>query len=118
MDFTVKKYTELLQALIKKNYNFQTFDEFLRTPKNKTIVLRHDVDLMPENSLKFAEIQHQNGVKGVYYFRAVKESWDERIIKKIRDMGHEIGYHYENLTICKGNYEDAITKMKQEISVG
>ena len=116
MDFTVKKYTELLQALIKKNYNFQTFDEFLRTPKNKTIVLRNDVDLMPENSLKFAEIQHQNGVKGVYYFRAVKESWDERIIKKIRDMGHEIGYHYENLTICKGNYEDAINDFEDNLT--
>jgi len=28
----------------------------------------------------------------------VKESYDESIIKKIAEMGHEIGYHYENLS--------------------
>ena len=116
MDFTLKKYKELLQILIKKNYNFQTFDEFLSMPKDNTIILRHDVDLIPENSLKFAEIQHQHGVKGVYYFRAVRESWDERIISKIHDMGHEIGYHYENLSVCKGNYQDAIIDFEDNLA--
>lgn len=116
MDFTVKKYTELLQALIKQNYNFQTFDEFLSTPKNKTIVLRHDVDLMPENSLQFAKIQSKFGIKGSYYFRAVPESWDEDIIKEIANLGHEVGYHYENLTVCKGNYEDAINDFEDNLT--
>lgn len=116
MDFTLKKYKELLKVLIKNKYNFQTFDHFLRIPKNKTIVLRHDVDLMPENSLRFAKIQHEYGIKGVYYFRAVKESWDERIIKEIHEMGHEIGYHYENLTFCKGKYEQAIIDFEDNLT--
>ena len=118
MDFTLKKYKELLKVLIKNKYNFQTFDHFIRIPKNKTIVLRHDVDLMPENSLRFAKIQHEYGIKGVYYFRAVKESWDERIIKEIHEMGHEIGYHYENLTFCKGKYEQAIIDFEDGINLG
>tara|TARA_Y100001954_G_C15780069_1_gene589310 strand:+ start:531 stop:1283 length:753 start_codon:yes stop_codon:yes gene_type:complete len=116
MDFTLKKYKELLKVLIKNKYNFQTFDHFIRIPKNKTIVLRHDVDLMPENSLRFAKIQHEYGIKGVYYFRAVKESWDERIIKEIHEMGHEIGYHYENLTFCKGKYEQAIIDFEDNLT--
>jgi hypothetical protein len=67
--------------------------------------LRHDVDLKPENSLCFAEIQAKLGIKGVYYFRAVKESWDESIIKKISSLGHEIGYHYENITTTNGKLD-------------
>jgi len=33
----------------------------------------------------------------------VPESWDEAIIQKIAGLGHEIGYHYENLSACKGD---------------
>lgn len=108
MDFTIKKYNELLQALIKQDYTFQTFENFLISPEQKVIILRHDVDQLPKNSLKFAKIQNELGVKGTYYFRAVPESWDESIISEIATLDHEIGYHYENLTTCKGNFSEAI----------
>ena len=108
MDFTIKQYKKLLVALKSSGYSFQTFEEFLNEPMKKVIVLRHDVDLLPKNSLRFAKIQKDFGIKGTYYFRAVPESWDEEIILKIAELGHEIGYHYENLTTCKGNYPEAI----------
>ncbi len=115
MDFTVKKYKELLKALIAKEYNFQTFEAYIQTPKEKSIVLRHDVDLLPYNSLDFAKIQANLGIKGTYYFRAVPESWDEKVIKKIAKMGHEIGYHYECLTTCKGNLELGIKDFEKNL---
>jgi hypothetical protein len=87
---------------------FQTFEDFLKIPQMNVIVLRHDVDLLPYNSLRFAKIQHDHGVKGVYYFRAVPESWDETVIKEIHALGHEVGYHYENLTTCEGSMEKGI----------
>ena len=49
MDFTQKIYTKLLKALQKQDFFFQTFDEFLQKQKTKSIVLRHDVDLLPEH---------------------------------------------------------------------
>lgn len=110
MDFTVQKYKSLLLSMKNAGYEFQTYKDFILQPKNKVIILRHDVDLKPENSMCFAEIQAELGIKGVYYFRAVKESWDESIIKKISSLGHEIGYHYENITTTNGKldlaYED------------
>jgi len=112
MDFTIKKYTELLTVLIEKGFTFQTFAEYLKNPKNKVIILRHDVDLLPENSLEFAKIQTEMGVKGVYYFRAVTESWDDDIIKEISNLGHEVGYHYENMDICNGNQAKAFDDFK------
>jgi hypothetical protein len=116
MDFTLKKYKSFLDALISRQYNFQTFEEFILNPKSTSIILRHDVDLLPENSLEFAKIQEKQNIKGTYYFRAKKESWNENIIKKISTLGHEVGYHYECLATCKGNLEKAIIDFEKNLT--
>ena len=107
MDFTINKYKLLLDSLISNGYSFHLFKDFLNSDFNKSIVLRHDVDLLPQNSLRFAKIQAGLGIKGVYYFRAVPESWDVDIIKEIQDLGHEVGYHYENMDTCNGDLDKA-----------
>lgn len=94
MDFTLKKYNQLLDALKASRIPFK---------------LRHDVDLLPYNSLRTAQIEHTKGIKATYYFRCVPESYNEEVIKEIAALGHEIGYHYESLTTCKGNIEAAYT---------
>ncbi len=115
MDFTLTKYEELLDSLISANYDFQTFEEFLVQPKKKSIILRHDVDLLPFNSLTFAKIQAKKNINAVYYFRSVPQSWDEYVIKQIAALGHEIGYHYECLTTCKGNEEKGIKDFENNL---
>ena len=97
MDFTAKIYVELIESLQSAGFSFKSFSDFLINPKDKAVILRHDVDLLPTNSLQFARIQADLGIKGSYYFRAVPESWDEEIIKEIASLGHEIGYHYETM---------------------
>lgn len=98
VDFSYSKYRHLINTLQSQKYNFQTFSNFLNHSKNKVIILRHDVDKLPDNSLTIAKIETELGITGSFYFRAVPASWDERIIKEISAMGHEIGYHYENLS--------------------
>lgn len=115
MDFSLKKYTQLLEALIKQGFSFQTFEQFLEKPKEKVTILRHDVDKLPQNALQTAKIEHDLEIKGSYYFRAVPESWNEKIIKQIAGLGHEMGYHYENLTTCNGNYEFAIKNFEENL---
>jgi len=97
MDFTVNTYRKLLDQLIKANYTFQTFSGFLEKQEDRVILLRHDVDDKKMNSLHFAKIQHELGIKGTYYFRMVPQSFDEKVIKEIAGLGHEIGYHYEDM---------------------
>jgi hypothetical protein len=98
MDFTLKTYKLLLQTLKNKGYTFITFHDYPNLNLNlNLIILRHDVDLKPQNSLATAKIEHEMGIKGSYYFRAVPESWDETIIREIAAMGHEVGYHYETM---------------------
>ncbi len=117
MDFTVKKYKQLLVALKSKEYTFQTFERFLKSPADRSIILRHDVDSLPHNSLDFAKIQAELDIVGSYYFRAVPQSWDENVIKEIARLGHEIGYHYENLTTCKGNLSKGIVDFEKNLEL-
>ena len=106
-DFTLEKYKELIASIQQGGYKFQSFGDFIENPEKKTILLRHDVDLLPFNSLRFGKIQSDLGIKGSYFFRAVPESWDEGIIKEISNLGHEVGYHYENMDTCRGNIDKA-----------
>jgi hypothetical protein len=105
MDFTLKTYQKLLDALQLQGFSFQTFAGFIRSPIENAVILRHDVDKLPGNALVFARIQHSRGIKATYYFRVVPGSWNSSIICEIAAMGHEIGYHYETMdsenTKCK-----------------
>lgn len=115
MDFTVEKYTALLDALIAQGYSFQTFNDFLKNANEKVVVLRHDVDDLPGHSLRFAKIQQERGIKGVYYFRAVPQSWDIDVIKEIASLGHEVGYHYETMDTADGDLDKAWDQFKQHL---
>ncbi len=55
------------------------------------------------------------GIKGTYYFRIVRESFDEKIISAIASLGHEIGYHYETMDSCNGNYEKAWDEFRRNL---
>lgn len=116
MDFTIEIYKGLLRALQNEEYSFQTVAEFLNSPKGNALMLRHDVDARNEHSLRFAQIQQELGIKGTYYFRMVPQSYDEPMIKSIAEMGHEIGYHYEDMDFADGNPEKAINLFEQHLA--
>lgn len=101
LDFTIRQYEILLTALQERNYAFQTFSEYIIQPAKRVIILRHDVDDRKQNSLLFAKLLHSRGIKGSFYFRMVPESMDSDIIRKIAAMGHEIGYHYEDMDFAR-----------------
>jgi hypothetical protein len=104
--------------LQEAGFIFKTFVQYLEdtsTPFSiaplKLVILRHDVDLLPQSSLRFAKIQAEMGVRGFYYFRAVSESWDEYIIKQIADLGHEVGDHYETMDSASAKLKVKSEKM-------
>ena len=116
MDFTRNKYRQLLVSLQKFGYSFITYNDYCRGVRpERFVILRHDVDLLPFNSLATAHIEHELGCRAVYYFRAVLESWDETIIFKIAGLNHEVGYHYESLTTCEGDFQKAHEDFKKNL---
>lgn len=114
-DFTVNEYKELLDTLILAGYEFQTFRDYLKNPLEKVVILRHDVDKRPGNSLRFAEIEHEKGLKASYFFRVVPESLHVDKLLAIKKLGHEIGYHYEDMDPAKGDPQEAIKSFEENL---
>jgi len=117
MDFTIKTYEHLLTALKESGYIFQTFAEFIESPAEKAIVLRHDVDAKKWNSYHFAKIQAGMEIKGTYYFRMIRKSFSKRVIREIATMGHEIGYHYETLNTSGGDVDKAYAEFCRKLEI-
>jgi len=115
-DFTLITYKKLVQTFIANGYSFQTQQEYIKKNNARLVLLRHDVDLKPENAYTIAKIEKKLGIQASYYFRIVDESFDETIIKQIAEMGHEIGYHYEDLSLCNGNYDAAIKHFEHHLN--
>lgn len=114
-DFTLTATKTLLTALLQKNFHFIPFCEAKKIIKPSSVILRHDVDLLPENALQTALIEHELGIKATYNFRILPNTFNEEVIKKIYELGHEIGYHYEDLTLTGGNYEEAIESFRNNL---
>lgn len=141
-DFTLHIYRRLLETLLEQGYRFITFEQYLTLktsastasdlqaegrstasaifrPKadlpDKYILLRHDVDLKAANSLATALIEHELGVRASYYFRVVPQSNQPEIISAIAELGHEIGYHYEDMSIMQGDVDKAYTHFQEQL---
>lgn len=109
-EFSLHIYRALLVALRKAGYRFMTVEQYVSAPPEvaeRVAVMRHDVDKLPLNSLCMAQLEKREGVAATYYFRCVPESYDERCIRDIAALGHEIGYHYEDMSIAGGDVEKA-----------
>ena len=115
-DFTTRIYRKLLLELKVQGYIFQTFQDFLQNPAEKVVVIRHDVDDRKRNSLHFAYIENAFGIQTTYNFRILPKSFDPVIVDLIRNLGHEIGYHYEDLTLAKGDKNKAIELFEKHLS--
>ena len=126
IDFTLRKYRELLTSLLKNGYKFITFEQYCEQKiasspnsliaSSPYIILRHDVDRKAQNSLATAQIEQELGIAASYYFRVVPESNQPEVIRAIADLGHEIGYHYEDMAISHGDAEKAYAHFQEQLA--
>jgi len=116
LDFTLKKYEELCQTIVSSKYIPLSINKYLTMGCiDKCIILRHDVDRVIGRAQDMAQLEHEYGIASTYYFRHKEDVFQPDIMRKIADMGHEIGYHYEVLDKAKGDTEKAIGIFKQEL---
>ncbi|MEW6135579.1 MAG: hypothetical protein HPY80_13240 [Bacteroidales bacterium] len=114
-DFTTNRFKLLLKVLRENKYCFLPLYELVTAPGlyskyQKIIILRHDVEENYSNALKIAHIEYKLGIKGSYYFRLSPHQNVNTFIEKIAQLGHEIGYHYDDFSVCKGNAKEAISR--------
>jgi hypothetical protein len=113
MDFMIKKYKELISALKDAGYEFVTYAEYCEGRRaDKLVVMRHDVDMSVERARRLAEVENEMGVKASYYFR---EKFIGDDVVCIASLGHEVGYHYEELVTEKGDVERAYVRFMRNV---
>jgi hypothetical protein len=112
IDFTVNLFCSILDAISKKGLSFRPIQDILKDQSNYGITIRHDVDLIPINALRFAKIMEGKGIKGTFYFRIVPESFDNKIIQEVYELGHEVGYHYEDVSLMAKRHKGITEERK------
>jgi hypothetical protein len=78
-------------------------------------LLRFDVDFRTEHALQMAQIAAQHQLCGSFYFRWTPRGFDFCVINAVASLGHEIGYHFETLDICRGNLDQAADLFIQHV---
>ena len=116
-DFTFDTLNRLFSSLKNSGYNFIPVAEALPNPEGNYLIIRHDVDARNKNSLHCADMESRSGIRGTYYFRTVQGSYDEDIIREVARLGHEVGYHYEDLAVARGDYDLAIKLFEQNLAM-
>lgn len=114
-DFTLSMYEKLLEAYQEAGYRSLQYQESVQPGQHvqRSVVLRHDVDKRPENSLAVARAEAALGMRGTFYFRVLPRSFDPAHVEKIAEFGHEIGFHYESLALCRGHRERALDNFQE-----
>ena len=115
-DFTTDRMFLLLSSLKSQGYGFTTVAGYLPDPTSPAEIARHDVDARTANSVRCAELENRLGISGTYYFRTVPAAWDDKVVSEIHRLGHEIGYHYEDLAAAGGNFERAIENFGRNLA--
>jgi hypothetical protein len=115
-DFTLAAYLEIVDYLQSQDYPFFGVEAWIDETPERGVLVRHDVDRKPANALDMAMSEAERGIRATYYFRILDMSFDAAIIRKIHDLGHEIGYHYEDLSLADGDHDAAMTMFQSHLA--
>lgn len=101
--FTFEDYARLLKQGLKSGYTFVPLVEFLEddTLSKPYAIIRHDVDRKADTARTMARLEAELGVKTTYYFR--RKTFDPELAKLVDELGHEVGYHYEDYAAADGD---------------
>jgi hypothetical protein len=99
-DFTLNNYTYLL-TLALQNYQFCDYTD-IKIQRNKSIILRHDVEYSIPVAGRMAKIESDLGIQATYFLQLHsvfynpldKDVYDT--IKNIMDLGHHLGLHFDS----------------------
>ena len=118
-NFSASAYENICKEILINNYQILTFEQLFQSQLDhdyQFCILRHDVDRFAKNSLNIAKIENNLGIKSTYYFRTTKSSFNKKVIQTIKNLGHEIGYHYEDFAVSSGNYNNAIERYEKNLN--
>ena len=98
-DFTLAGYRSLMDAFLERGYQAQRFA--VADPDNKSLVLRHDLDMSMQAALPIAEIENDMGLTATYFVMVRSEMYNPlsprclSALETLTKLDHEIGIHLD-----------------------
>lgn len=110
--FTFSQYALLLDSYVSQGLKPYTVRGYLQTPPmpgEKFVIIRHDTEWGSERAVRKAQLEHELGLCGTYYFHGPHRTrvFHPDDMRRIEDLGHEVGYHYETLDLAEGDFQKA-----------
>ncbi len=105
LDFTLSAFDEFCQRLTHMPV-FTVAGYLARTtpPPTPFLILRLDVDYRERHALYMARIAERYDLRGTFYFR---RGFDLETMRAVAALEHEVGYHFETLDTCQGDFDQA-----------
>lgn len=125
-EFTFDSIEAQYKFALDSGYNFITCYDYTKIKEDLqelTVVNRVDIDLSIKKADRILEIFDRLGVKASFFVRLHAPEYNPfsfenyRILKAIRDSGHEIGYHSEIIDQSAIWDEDAEDCLRRDIDV-
>jgi hypothetical protein len=98
--FTLGGYQSIIKRARGLGYGITPFRQF-DPARQRSLLLRHDLDHTLEDAVIFAELEAELNVQSTYFvqtscdFYNIVSKTGRNIIRRIVALGHEIGLHYE-----------------------
>jgi hypothetical protein len=123
-DFDLQMYRRLCEALVAAGYQAWSIARYLEAGREDSIcelprylvLLRHDIDRRPGTAVRMATLEHELGLEATYYARVVPGVFRPSVLSRLAALGHEVGFHYETLSKCGGDFERAIDLFRKDLS--
>lgn len=103
-DFTLEHYREILET-IKRTHRTMSFRDAHELgerilDQGRFVIMRHDIEFSLPWALKLAELDAECGMQATFFLLQTSEynPFEEDqalIIRRILDLGHDIGLHYD-----------------------
>lgn len=115
-DFTFDHYGRLLDAALDSGYTFYTVEEYVTRPEpdDPYIVVRHDVDRKVGTARSMARTEAERDIPTTYYFRT--STFSPETAAEVSELGHEVGYHYEDFVKTRGDFEAAHERFARNLA--
>jgi len=109
-------YIRFVEKAKARGFSFIHLRDFLDEAPlpERYIVLRHDVDFAPHHSLAMAELEHELGVTSTFHVLVDGHFYDAlrpdviRQLRRIRELGHEVGLHFSVASSVHENLGDEV----------
>ena len=116
---TFDQWREFCESLNSCGVSIMTAREFAATDSAPlgAVILKHDVEALPAKALETAKVEAQVGIRATYYFHGffVRDSVAVRCMQEIRELGHEVGYHYDVLDQNDGDFDKALAEFESDL---